>query len=132
MLGDRTSAVTAAAHTFEAVNQAYRTALRRFASLHPVAEYLVHAVNLVVQIFWELVPYYSDLVLDLAVVKQLHDSGLDRLAALSASDLPAAAAEHGRVRAALELLLELPPAEQARHLSQMARLVQEANQGRCE
>jgi len=48
------------------------------------------------------------------------------LGALAASDLPAAAAEHGRVRAALELLLELPPAEQARHLAQMARLVQEA------
>ena len=49
------------------------------------------------------------------------------LAALAASgDLAAAAADHGRARASLELLLELPAAEQARHLQQMKQLLAEA------
>ena len=45
------------------------------------------------------------------------------LRALAATDLEAAAAEHQRMAASLQLLLELPTADQARHLSQLHKLV---------
>eukprot|EP00665_Eupelagonemidae_sp_cell47_P003453 gene3453-2116_t len=45
------------------------------------------------------------------------------LAALAASSLPDAAAEHARAAAALGLLLELPPAEQARRLANLDTLL---------
>ena len=44
------------------------------------------------------------------------------LRALAASDLAAAAAEQKRARAGLELLLELPPDAQKRHLANISRL----------